>query len=114
MLFDPLPGALSAVNVAVSVVFAGMVFLPLLQTVQVKVPSVWPFSGLFAVELMTPASGTKGTWCDAEQASADAGWPTRITGTVHAAPAATMRRETSASGIGASHRWSGLTWLSAP
>ena len=98
-------------NVAVSVVFAGMVFLPSLQTVQVKVPSVWPFSGLFAVELMTPASGTKGTWCDAEQASADAGWPTRITGTVQAAPAATMRRDDECIGHWASHRWSGLTWL---
>ena len=65
--------------------------LPSLRIVQVKVPSVWPLTGLVAVVLTMPRRGVNSTTSVGEQAAAAAGCPTRITGTVQAAPATTRR-----------------------
>ena len=58
MLFEALPGALSAVKVAVYVVPAGIVFVPSLHTRHTKVPSVCPLTGLVAVVLVMARAGT--------------------------------------------------------
>ena len=46
---------------------------PLLHSFQVKVPSVCPLTGLVAVLLVMPVSGTKVTRCAGEQGSAASG-----------------------------------------
>ena len=73
MFFAAFPGAFSAAIVAVKVVFAGIVVVPLLHSFQVKVPSVCPLTGLVAVLLVMPVSGTKVTTCEGEHDWAAAG-----------------------------------------
>ena len=73
MLLEALPGALSAVKVAVYVVPAGIVVVPLLQTLHRNVPRVCPLTGLVAVVLVMARAGRKGIWSLGEHAAADAG-----------------------------------------